>query len=987
MAYDSKRQLSRLDTPNRKSKIAAEGQTKALVQKIKSSKKMRLNDNDEAEIIQEQRKILQKSWKPWIVGDFEKKKRKVKLQKLFNETNQAKFRQRSLSKSYASKSLIPKSVAYTPEFRASIDASIPELLLKKANVEKDLKVLKSLVSDAGKNPEFDSRHYCSKYKRENQVSIEEANKQKNKINVQKAKKEIYNGRTLKNWSSKGNCDNGVKKFNAFGGIHKSTFQTHRRKVGRRPKQTLASASTHYEAERMLQQSFLLRYMANGPDSKVTVEAKNALLHCYKVLRRGNEYMDLKKNPGTHVLRLREILSSQEDDKFENKIENNGSKLEITKQDRRQLNEKNYRKQTDSFDAPSASKTTDWVIGTLCKQIIELKTPNSFDENAYFRVHLGVCKTPFIPWNINGKKLAKAMEIFKDYEPDLCDIKVTKLDCKTTQRYEWEVTMTSRTPSIPLLQIWTPDGSPLQFLVNWISGCELARKTKYEKNNFSEATDVPKTRRLITPKRIISPKAKERLSPTSTKLELPNDKYDEKQFTGINSATSSPRHEIKKALQVGAFKEASSLSIQVMEQNGISPAPLRIFRSALEKVTVYPRRNDFKVQIQLDSPSCIVVGSKLRVKYRFRHLIEKDREHDALDWLGIYFLPQYESADLLVAKANVPMGNDGTVLFDGISETVGTYEIRYYLKGSECQVGKPRRYVASHPLVKLHCPKNISINGTYEIPVNYQYILGGEEMTVFDNDQGDWLGIYPLQAPIHDLFGQVDHNKPIKLFHLKSCSGAVKFQGVPRFPGKYEIRVESGLFKNVILGTFGPIIVDAVSEIPSYQTLIDTREISFYLSAPLHGVTHDKIFFYKHILPYITQLCDERRVLFSVIDLHLEKCNLEQRNHQDLIDLGIKKLIECRPYGLYLLPNSYGRIPNTLSVDLIDDFPWLKSYDKAKPGCGISISELELMIGLIIPQFQHDIIAANSIACLQDINYTPIASENIRINAHQSNGNP
>ena len=154
---------------------------------------MRLNDNDEAEIIQEQRKILQKSWKPWIVGDFEKKKRKVKLQKLFNETNQAKFRQRSLSKSYASKSLIPKSVAYTPEFRASIDASIPELLLKKANVEKDLKVLKSLVSDAGKNPEFDSRHYCSKYKRENQVSIEEANKQKNKINVQKAKKEIYNG--------------------------------------------------------------------------------------------------------------------------------------------------------------------------------------------------------------------------------------------------------------------------------------------------------------------------------------------------------------------------------------------------------------------------------------------------------------------------------------------------------------------------------------------------------------------------------------------------------------------------------------------------------------------------------------------------------------------------------------------------------------------------------------------------------------------------
>ena len=55
-----------------RSKIVTEGQTKALVQKIKSNKELRLNKNDEADIIQEQRKILQKSWKPWIVGDFER---------------------------------------------------------------------------------------------------------------------------------------------------------------------------------------------------------------------------------------------------------------------------------------------------------------------------------------------------------------------------------------------------------------------------------------------------------------------------------------------------------------------------------------------------------------------------------------------------------------------------------------------------------------------------------------------------------------------------------------------------------------------------------------------------------------------------------------------------------------------------------------------------------------------------------------------------
>ena len=153
---------------------------------------------------------------------------------------------------------------------------------------------------------------------------------------------------------------------------------------------------------------------------------------------------------------------------------------------------------------------------------------------------------------------------------------------------------------------------------------------------------------------------------------------------------------------------------------------------------------------------------------------------------------------------------------------------------------------------------------------------------------------------------------------------------------------------VILGTFGPITIDAVSEIPTFQGLIDKREINFYISGQLRRIIYDRSFFYEKILPHIVQLCDERRVLFSIVDMHLEKLNLDKRSYEESIDLGINKLIECRPYGLYFLPNIYGGIPRILSDTLIDDFPWLKSYDETKPGCGISIGELELMIGLIIP---------------------------------------
>ena len=1009
-----------------RNKIVTEEQTKKLVGQIKRGKSLRFTEKTEQETKAEQQAILKKSWKPWIVGDFEKKKSKVQFEEeednndnnsSSNNNNNNNNNNKPYHKNQKRKvkqklnnfqSLIPKSLVNTPEYRASMKASIPELLLKRANIEKDLKVLKSIVKKAGKDVDFNVKHYSSRYKRERQLSMEELNKRKNNIDVNKTRKEIYNGRKLNKLYGKADYDDDVGKVNVFGGIHKSTFQTYRRKTGRRPKQTLASASTHHDAERKLQQSFVLRYMANGPNSTGTTEAKNALLHCYKVLRRGNEYMDLKKNPDIHVLKLHEFLSVEENNNIEPE-EESIERYEMEEENRPAKNKENNdnevnvreqeivtKEKENDAELFSTTKTTDWVIGTQCKQLIQLQTPRTFDKDAYFRLHLGICKTVFLAWDVDSKNLQQSMEIFKDYLHDLCDIKVTKTERSSIKHYEWEITMTSRTPSIPLLQVWTPDKSPLQFSVNWVYNGELASKTKYEKQPFSDAKDMPHARRIITPKRVTSPKSKDRMSPSLATIKSSktssskkrrgktspskNDRDDNESDEDMDEGKENARVKIQKALQVGAFKEVSNLSMEVMEKNGISPAPIRIFRSALEKVTLYPRRSDFKVEIKLDTPPYIVVGSKLRVNYSYRHLIEQNKEHDVLDWIGIFYITNNnkknkrnknnntEDGVTLVAKANVPEGNEGTLLFDGISEKVGTYEIRYCLKGSDCQVGKPRRYIASHPLVQLNGPKHVSINGVYEIPVSYQYILGGAEMTIFDNDEGDWLGIYPLQAPIHDLFGQVDHKKPIKVFHLKSCNGMIKFQGMPRFPGKYEIRVESGLYKDVILGTFGPITIDAVSEIPTFQGLIDKREINFYISGQLRRIIYDRSFFYEKILPHIVQLCDERRVLFSIVDMHLEKLNLDKRSYEESIDLGINKLIECRPYGLYFLPNIYGGIPRILSDTLIDDFPWLKSYDETKPGCGISIGELELMIGLIIPQFQHDIIAANSIACLQDINY-------------------
>ena len=70
-------------------------------------------------------------------------------------------------------------------------------------------------------------------------------------------------------------------------------------------------------------------------------------------------------------------------------------------------------------------STDWVFGTQCKQIIQLQTPRTFDQNAYFRVHLHVCKTSFMKWDVSSTDLQKSLEIFKDYDHDICDIDVVR----------------------------------------------------------------------------------------------------------------------------------------------------------------------------------------------------------------------------------------------------------------------------------------------------------------------------------------------------------------------------------------------------------------------------------------------------------------------------------------------------------------------------------------------------------------------------------
>ena len=236
MAYDRRRILSKADTPNLyewRKNINPNEETRKLVHKIKSTKYKR--ESSVKHEIEDDKNT--KAWKPWIVGDFEKRAAILRRRSAPSSSKSGEYQVRSI---------IPKSLRSKSDFQSSLKSSIPEVLLKRANLEKELKALKSVLKirdDADFNvDEYTTLDARNKWALQNSVQ----HKQNVFVDIEQTKKQIY----------------GVESDSA--GTNQTSKQIHwvpnldiqshiRKRRSRRPKQTLASASTHIEAERMLQE--------------------------------------------------------------------------------------------------------------------------------------------------------------------------------------------------------------------------------------------------------------------------------------------------------------------------------------------------------------------------------------------------------------------------------------------------------------------------------------------------------------------------------------------------------------------------------------------------------------------------------------------------------------------------------------------------------------------------------------------------------------
>ena len=1019
---ESKRTLVQPFTPNVaqwRSSLISKDSTRTLVNRIISKKKEvgkvfsipqvlgteRLEEVLESNVVTRDKRLFG-DWKAWKGGEKEKRAETLKLARRKKEKKQT-----------APQSLIPDTLLANPDFAELKSASVPELIRKRISIEKDLRHLKKMGlnheefeenswSGMTEKDEFKAEKYAPRLGRSarthaDSLDDEHSSKKVKKLDIHKIYAKIMEENKPKLHRGKAVDVAEVGTNRKYKAYRKQKKMHHNKHLG-------GSAHEHRDAEHMLQKAFLLRYMANGIDDPLTTEAKNQLLHCYKLSRRGMEFIELSKTPTIHAMSIREAQHlgykpSKESDGtrgYFDKIESPESQIVQTSQVPSTFTDDEVSIDCDgqSSVTPSMNRKKletyqpleqpEWVVGVSCQQSIQMRAARKFDKKSYFQLYFGVHKTQYLPWDISSEHMTLAISSFKEVYDDLCDVQVEKTENPKLGHYEWKVSLFSRNRSLPLLQVWTPHRSPLQFAVQWSSAGQLSESKHASKLN-TEAGLVP---HILSPKLVKANNLSTDIIPTM-KIRNSSDPVSTQMADEL-----SPRLIAKDALERGNYKLAAEVALQDIVESGPRPGSLRVFHSSLGKISDYPKRNEFHIRVQLKCPSYIILCNSVSVDYVVT-MVDKPpgHPHHELDWIGVFFIggddtvgqastspestKDWWERDIkkpraltgvgnLVSRAFVPEGNAGTVIFFDATAELGIYQVRYGLKGSESVfAGDPVNFITTHPEVVVKTVTSATINEKLEIPVEYLYTLGKSRMEDLDEGPPDWAGIFALEAPVNELFGHFDHGKPLTSILLSGSAGSRTFaHGQPKFPGKYEIRVISGRHEDVVLGKSKSFEVDAVSHCPSMEELAETRDIMFYFSAPPRGTVDDRRYFYDIIMPNLVHLCDERRVSFSVVDPYLQLADDSVPMSADMVDTFVRQIVHCCPYGLYFVPHIYGEIPPGLSARLIKSFPWLQSYDNSKPGCGLSLQEIELMVGLIVPQFQHDNIALNSIVCLQSVEY-------------------
>lgn len=120
---------------------------------------------------------------------------------------------------------------------------------------------------------------------------------------------------------------------------------------------------------------------------------------------------------------------------------------------------------------------------------------------------------------------------------------------------------------------------------------------------------------------------------------------------------------------------------------------------------------------------------------------------------------------------------------------------------------------------------------------------------------------------------------------------------------------------------------------------DRGELRVFVSSTFRDMQPEREELLKRVGPRLRQLCGQRDVAFSFIDLRWGITEEESRTGK-VASLCLAEIDNCAPYFVGLLGDRYGWVPDKLPPDLVTQQPWVRDYT------GRSVTELEIAAGAL-----------------------------------------
>ncbi|MCB1007108.1 MAG: DUF4062 domain-containing protein, partial [Acidimicrobiales bacterium] len=122
--------------------------------------------------------------------------------------------------------------------------------------------------------------------------------------------------------------------------------------------------------------------------------------------------------------------------------------------------------------------------------------------------------------------------------------------------------------------------------------------------------------------------------------------------------------------------------------------------------------------------------------------------------------------------------------------------------------------------------------------------------------------------------------------------------------------------------------------------VDDRTIRVFVSSTFRDMAAERDVLVGQVFPKLRQVCAERAVTFTEIDLRWGLTD-EQVAEGEVLSICLEEIWRCRPYFIGVLGERYGWVPREITPEVLEHHEWLLSHRGTT-----SVTELEILYGVL-----------------------------------------